>query len=372
MKSSVSRRAFMKASGAAAAGALASPTRTAAGQAQAPRAGRPQDELTAGMIDFHVHTSPDTAERTVNAIEAARTARDRGLRAIVLKGTAFETVTRASQAMAEVTGIQVFGGLVMNWSSGGINPAAVEAMVNLRGSRSEKVGRVVWLPSNDSRNHFQRFNIQRPPVDVFDGTKLVPAMHEVFALCVKHDLVLQTCHLSSSEALALIREAKAAGVEKIVCTHADYDPINMSIDDQRAAARLGAYIEHAFIGTFLGPDVLGGAVPAVARRQRRADGGGDQGSRRAELDSVERHGRQPDRHSGGRLCCLRGAAQAAGHHRRRAGSSGPQEPLGAARSSEICAHTSVASAFRRTVNGPARAGHYLQMKSAVKPDTTYR
>src|SRR5438132_8866406 len=102
MKASVSRRSFMKASGAAAAGALAAaPSGLAALQAQAPRAGRPQDELTAGMIDFHVHTSPDTAERTVNAVEAARTARDRGLRAIVLKGTAFETVTRASQAMAE-------------------------------------------------------------------------------------------------------------------------------------------------------------------------------------------------------------------------------------------------------------------------------
>src|SRR5437667_2577051 len=139
--------------------------------------------MTAGMIDFHVHTAPDTADRTVNAIAAARAARDRGLRAIVLKGTAFETVTRASQAAAEVKDIQVFGGVVLNWSSGGINPAAVDAMVNIRGSGAEKLGRVVWLPSNDSRNHFRRFNIQKQPVDVFDGTKLVPAMHEIFALC---------------------------------------------------------------------------------------------------------------------------------------------------------------------------------------------
>jgi hypothetical protein len=66
-----------------------------------------------------------------------------------------------------VKGIQVFGGIVMNWSSGGINPAAVNAMVNLRGSAAEKVGRVVWMPSNDSRNHFERFSIAGPPVDVY-------------------------------------------------------------------------------------------------------------------------------------------------------------------------------------------------------------
>jgi predicted metal-dependent phosphotriesterase family hydrolase len=79
-------------------------------------------------------------------------------------------------------------------------------------------------------------------------------MHEVLALCARHDLVLETCHLSPQEALAVIREARAAGVQKIVCTHVDYDPINMSIDEQREAARLGAFMEHAYIGVFLGPN----------------------------------------------------------------------------------------------------------------------
>ena len=47
---------------------------------------------------------------------------------IVLKGGAFETMTRAAEARAAVPGVEVFGGLVMNWPSGGINPAAVQAM----------------------------------------------------------------------------------------------------------------------------------------------------------------------------------------------------------------------------------------------------
>ena len=244
------------------------------------------------MIDFHVHTAPDTAERTVTAVEAARTALDRGLRAIVLKGTAFETVTRAAAANAEVRGIQAFGGVVFNWSSGGVNPAAVEAMVNIRGAGAEKVGRVVWMPSNDSRNHFERFKIERPPVDVFSAGKLVPAMHDVLALCAKHDLVLQTCHLSPRESIALIKEAKAAKVQKIVCTHADYDPISMSVDDQKEAARLGAFIEHAYIGVFPGPihrrsDSGLGAVDRRADRERHTS------RRSGELDLASDMGAAP-------------------------------------------------------------------------------
>ena len=160
MSHPISRRTFVSTSGAFAASVVSGVPLLATGMQQGGGA-KPGEQLTAGMIDFHVHTAPDTAERTVTAVEAARAARDKGLRAIVLKGTAFETVTRAAAANAEVKGIQVFGGVVFNWSSGGINPAAVEAMVNLRGAGAEKIGRVVWMPSNDSRHHFERFKIER-------------------------------------------------------------------------------------------------------------------------------------------------------------------------------------------------------------------
>jgi Family of unknown function (DUF6282) len=246
----ISRRRFLSLTAAGAALTAGGAISTARAQTTPTR---PENQMTAGMIDFHVHTYPDNFDRTVSAVDAARGASERGLKAIVLKGGAFETVTRAAQANAAVPGIKTYGGLVMNWPTGGINPAAVEAMAVFRGGGADKLGRVVWLPSLNSRNHHQRFKIPTPPVEVFDGTKLVPAMQEVLKLCAKHDLVLETCHLAPQEALALIKEARAAGVQKIVCTHADYDPINMSIDEQREAAKLGAFIEHAYIGVFLGP-----------------------------------------------------------------------------------------------------------------------
>ena len=252
----VSRRRFLQFSAASA--AMLATTDVASAQLEErpqPSMRRaPGNDLTDGTVDFHVHTYPDNFDRVVSAVEAAQMAKDRGLRAIVLKGGAFETVTRAAQAREAVPGVEVFGGVVFNWPSGGVNPAAVQAMVDFRGGGAQQLGRVVWMPSLNARNHHQRFNIPTPPVEVFDGTSLVPAVREVLALCARYDLVLETCHLAPQEALALIREAKAAGVQKIVCTHADYDPINMSIDEQKEAASLGAFIEHAYIGVYLGPE----------------------------------------------------------------------------------------------------------------------
>lgn len=142
----VSRRRFLQLSAASAAVVVAGGAASVRiAEAQTQRG--PVDQLTAGMIDFHVHTYPDNFDRTVSAVEATRMAQARGLAGIVLKGGAFETVTRAAEARAAVPGVKVFGGLVMNKPSGGINPAGVEAMANFRGGGSDKIGRQArgWL-----------------------------------------------------------------------------------------------------------------------------------------------------------------------------------------------------------------------------------
>jgi hypothetical protein len=52
----------------------------AIGQAPADMAG-----ALKGAVDIHVHSLPDDRPRSVDAVEAARQARDRGMRAIVLQ-----------------------------------------------------------------------------------------------------------------------------------------------------------------------------------------------------------------------------------------------------------------------------------------------
>ena len=47
-----------------------------------------------------------------------------------------------------VPGLEVFGGIALNLTVGGINPAAVEHMTRVSGGW----GRIVWMPTFDAEN----------------------------------------------------------------------------------------------------------------------------------------------------------------------------------------------------------------------------
>src|SRR5579864_4336131 len=90
----------------------------------APAQTRPLD----GVIDIHVHTAPDSVPRSIDAIDLAKLAESRGMRAVVLKNHYEPTASVAYLVQKVVPGIQVFGGIDLNLSVGGMNPAAVEKM----------------------------------------------------------------------------------------------------------------------------------------------------------------------------------------------------------------------------------------------------
>src|SRR3972149_4741245 len=85
-----------------------------------------------GTIDLHMHTAPDVGPRKLDDLEAARQAAARGMRAILLKSHVTPTADRAVLVERVVPEVRVFGGLVLNASIGGCNPAAVEAALRLR------------------------------------------------------------------------------------------------------------------------------------------------------------------------------------------------------------------------------------------------
>src|SRR3974377_2119409 len=93
-----------------------------------------------GVIDIHVHADPDSVPRSIDAIDLARLAKERGMRGIVLKSHYEPTASLAYVVAKVVPGIAVFGGIDLNRSVGGVNPAAIEHMVLLKGG----LGRVVW------------------------------------------------------------------------------------------------------------------------------------------------------------------------------------------------------------------------------------
>jgi hypothetical protein len=213
---------------------------TAAGAGQGSDAVE-EARLLAGAIDIHVHSYPDNRPRSLDALDAARQAKAHGMRAIVLKNHDDPTAGLASIVQTAVPGIDVFGGIALNRSVGGINPAAIEHMVSLAGGR----GRVVWMPTFDSENGVRLARESRPFVPVARGGELLPEVRDVIALIAKHDLVLATGHSSPAEALLLLREGRRAGVKHMVVTHAMFTPVLMTVPQMKEAASLGAFLEFA-------------------------------------------------------------------------------------------------------------------------------
>ena len=209
----------------------------------ASQGGDPAEEarLLAGAIDIHVHSRPDNRARSLDAIDAARQAKAHGMRAIVLKNHDDPTAGLASIVQTIVPGIEVFGGVALNRSVGGVNPAAVEHMVTVSGGR----GRMVWMPTFDSENGIRRGNENRPFVSVARNGELLPEVREVIALIAKNNLALATGHSSPAEALLLLREGRRVGVKHMVVTHAMFTPVFMTVADMKEAASQGAYLEFA-------------------------------------------------------------------------------------------------------------------------------
>lgn len=196
-----------------------------------------------GAIDIHVHTLPDDRPRALDGVQAARQAHDRGMRAIVLKNHYESTAGLAYLVRTLVPGIDVFGGIDLNLTVGGINPAAVEHMTRVTGG----FGRIVWMPTFDSENQVRFSKENRPFVSVSRGGQLLPEVSRVIALIAKHNLVLATGHSSAEEGLMLLRDARKQGVQRMVVTHAMNPPITMNVAQMQEAAKLGAFIE--FVGS---------------------------------------------------------------------------------------------------------------------------
>lgn len=210
-----------------------------------------QAQSLSGVIDIHVHSDPDSVPRSIDAIDLARLAKSRGMRGLVLKNHYESTASLAYVVRKEVPGIEIFGGIDLNRTVGGINPAAVERMTMVKGGW----GRVVWMPTFDAENQVRYSKEDRPFVPVSRNGELLPAVREVIAIIAKHHLVLATGHSSPAEGLLLIREGRRQGVEHMVVTHAMLAPVRMTVAQMREAASLGAYIEFVYNG-LVGPNKM--------------------------------------------------------------------------------------------------------------------
>ena len=209
-----------------------------------------------GTIDIHVHSAPDNVPRSIDGLDVARLARTRGMRGIVLKNHYEPTASLAFFARKEAPGLEAFGGIDLNLTVGGMNPAAVEHMTQVTGGW----GRVVWMSTFDAENQVRFSKENRPFVSVSRDGALLPETRAVIAAIAKHRLVLATGHVSADEGLLLVREGRQQGVAHLIVTHAMNPPVLMDVAKMQEAARLGALIE--FVG---GSQTTADAAERVAR-----------------------------------------------------------------------------------------------------------
>ncbi len=205
-----------------------------------------------GSVDMHCHPYPDLFPRLADDFDIVRAARDAGMKAIMLKCHHENTVSRAYLVQRVVPGIRVYGGIVLNYYVGGINPAAVEASLRLGGKE-------VWMPTVDAGYHAevhggtggydsqQGGRSQATGIWVTDKEgKLTAGVKEVLELVAQYGAVLGTCHLSPKEIVPLVKEARSVGVEKIVVTHPYFRVPNFDIDALEEVAKLGAMPEFGY------------------------------------------------------------------------------------------------------------------------------
>ncbi len=201
-----------------------------------------------GVIDIHVHSGPDSTPRSIDAIDLARMAKQRGMRGLVLKNHYESTAALAYVVRQVVPGIEIFGGIDLNLTVGGINPAAVERMTMMKGG----YGKVVWMPTFDNENQVKSSKENRPYVSDIQGRPSASGSRAGDRHRGQASITLETGHSSPADGLLIVREARMRGVQHIVVTHAMASVVRMTIPQMQEAARDGAFIEFVYSST-LGP-----------------------------------------------------------------------------------------------------------------------
>lgn len=201
------------------------------------------DPVLKGAIDIHAHFGPDSYDRQWDAFEIAKRAKARGLRGLVLKNHWTESAGTAwlVRKYADAPGLEVFGGLALNATVGGINPQAVRYFAEVEG----RYAKVVWMPTHDSEIEVRYLKAKRPYVIVSRDGALLPQVLEVLDLIAHYKLTLATGHVSAAEMVQMVSEARKRGVERIIITHPGLGPMytDPTIDQLRQVVGEGAYVE---------------------------------------------------------------------------------------------------------------------------------
>jgi uncharacterized protein DUF6282 len=205
------------------------------------------DPSLIGAIDVHLHLDPDAPGaggviRAIDVLDAAKIAKERGMRGFVFK-THQDTSSASGAYLARkhvTPTLEVFGRMASNYSSGGINVAALEHFSQVKGG----FGRIYEMPTRDSitattaLGSMDRAMLARTRpwmlimpegtpafIAVSKNGELLPEVKYLIAQLAKirtvdtnGRMVLATGHATPEEHLLLAREGRRLGLNVIPAT----------------------------------------------------------------------------------------------------------------------------------------------------------
>jgi hypothetical protein len=207
------------------------------------------DELLHGSIDMHLHTGPDVFQCRVDALEAAKQARQVGMRAIVIKNHSYPTTPLALTVGQLIPEVAVFGSVCLDYDIGGLNADALE-------KHAAMGAKVVWMPTFSSTN--SRAAMRKLGIDLQgDGFSilgkkgdLAPDVDKVLEIVKKYGMVLASGHISPTEAFALVKRARQMGIDRVVITHpsdSEFVDQAFTLEELQRLAQMGAFVEQTII-----------------------------------------------------------------------------------------------------------------------------
>ena len=204
---------------------------------------------------MHCHNAPSIFPRRQTDWEFIADLKIAGMSGAVLKSHESSTVDRAALLRAKEPGLQIYGGLVCNYFTGGLSPYTVDAAIRLG-------AKCIWMPTISASAHQRHFAQQKTKLfasskpllqptnglQIWDSQQqILPAVIDILQLIAEADIVLATGHLSPAEVLALVKKAKQLGVHKVLIQHADMGIAPVPFDMQQELVNLGAIIEKCYL-----------------------------------------------------------------------------------------------------------------------------
>ncbi len=209
------------------------------------------DGLMQGAVDLHVHSGPSTMARQVDHFQAVEQAAAAGMRGIMFKDHHY-SVAPFIPIMDRVLGhldVAMYGGLVLNNSTGGLNPYVVDAQL-------KQGAKLVWMPTAQSANHIRSShrksrlasNVQLKPspgITVVDAHgEILDEVKQILDSIAEFDAILSSGHLHVWEIWKLFHEAKKRGVKRLLVNHPMYG-LHFTYEDITEMAQFGALIEQS-------------------------------------------------------------------------------------------------------------------------------